>query len=90
MSTSVASSLIVYENIVSVRRNARRFGSIDCFSIGPSPECVARGNSFAAPNRGIARSTRDCNGEPIRYSVFNYAWRGDAEFVDEGRAWRKS
>jgi len=51
---------------------------------------VARGDSFASPNRGIARSTRDRNGEPIRYSVFNYAWRGGPEFVDENRARRKA
>lgn len=82
--------LIACENISVVRTNARRCGCSNCFDLGPNPECVARGNSFTSPNRGIARSTRDCNGEPIRYGVSNYAWRGDPEFVDDRRAWRKS
>ena len=42
-------------------------------------ECIARDNGFASPNGGIASSTRDCNGEPIRYGVTNYASRGDCE-----------
>lgn len=41
------------------------------------------------PNGSIARSTRDCNGEPIRHSISNYARRGHPEFADEERAWRK-
>jgi hypothetical protein len=49
-----------------------------------------RGGSFASPNRGIARSTRDRNGEAIRNGVSNYAWPGDSEFVDEKRARSKA
>jgi hypothetical protein len=89
-SITLRSISIAYENVPSVRSNARRCGCANCFDLGPNPECVARGNSFASPNRGIAKPTRDCNGEPIRYSIFNYAWRGDPEFVDEKRPWRKS
>ena len=73
-----------------MRSNARLCGCGNGFGLGPNPECVAGGNSFASPNRGTLRSTRDCNGEPIRYSVPNYAWRGDPEFANERRAWRKS
>jgi hypothetical protein len=80
--------LIACENIPAVRSNARRCECGNCFDLGPNAECVARGDSFASPNRGIAKSTRDCNGEPIRYSVSNYAWCGNPEFVDEKRAWR--
>ena len=89
-SITLRSIFIAYENIPSVRSNARRCGCGNRIDLGPNPECVARGDSFASPNRGIARSTRDRNGEPIRYSVSNYAWRGDPKFVDEKRAWRKS
>ena len=70
-SITLRSTSIAYENVPSVRSNARRCGCRNCFDLGPNPECVARSNSFASPNRGIARSTRDCNGEPIRYSVSN-------------------
>ena len=83
------SIFIAYENVPSVRSNARRCGCGNCFDLGPNPKSVARDNRFASPNAGIARSTRDRYGEPIRYSVFNYAWHGDPEFVDERRAWRK-
>jgi len=86
-SITLRSISIAYENVPSVRSNARRCGCGNCFDRGPNPECVARGNIFASPNGGIARSTRDCNGESIRYSVFNHAWRGDPEFVEENRAW---
>src|SRR4029077_14548029 len=88
-SITLRSISIAYENVPSIRSNARRCGCGNCFDLGPNPECVARGNNFASPNRGIARSTRDCNGELTRHSASNYAWRGDAEFVDERRAWRK-
>jgi hypothetical protein len=89
-SITLRSIFIAYENVPSVWSNARRCGCGNRIDLGPNPECVARGDSFASPNRGIARSTRDRNGEPIRYSVFNYAWRGGPEFVDENRARRKA
>jgi hypothetical protein len=84
------SIFIAYENVPSVWSNARRCGCGNRIDLGPNPECVARGDSFASPNRGIARSTRDCNGEAIRNGVSNYAWPGDPEFVDEKRAKRKA
>jgi hypothetical protein len=84
------STSIAYENVPSVRSNARLCGCGNGFGLGPNLECVAGGNSFASPNRGILRSTRDCNGEPIRYSVSNCAWRADPEFIDDKRARRKS
>ena len=54
-----------------------------------TPEYVAHVNSFASPNGGIAKSTRDRNGESIRHSISNYPRRDDPEFADEPRAWRK-
>jgi hypothetical protein len=84
------SIFIAYENIPSVWSNTRRCGCGNRIDLGPNPECVAHGDSFASPNRGIARPTRDRNGEPIRYSVSNHAWRGDPKLVDEKRTWRKS
>jgi hypothetical protein len=89
-SITLRSIFIAYENLPSVWSNARRCGCGNRIDLGPNPEWVAHGDSFASPNRGIARSTRDRNGEPIRYSVSNYAWRGDPKFVGEKRAWRKS
>jgi hypothetical protein len=89
-SISLPPIFITYENVPAVRSNGRRCGCGNCFDLGPNPKSVARDNRFASPNAGIAKSTRDCNGEPIPYSVSNYPWRGDPEFVDEKRTWRKS
>jgi hypothetical protein len=80
---------IAYENVPSVRSNARRCGCGNCFGIGPNPEYVARGNSFASPNGSIAKSARDRNGALICHSISNYARRGHPELADEERAWRK-
>jgi hypothetical protein len=73
---------VAYETISTARSNARRCGRGNCFDLGPNPECVARSNSFASPNRGIARSKCDCNGEAIRNGVSNYTWHGHTEFVN--------
>jgi hypothetical protein len=91
-SISLRSISIAYENVCSVRSNARRCGCGHGFGLGPNPERVAPPDRFTSVNgdRGIARSTHDCNAEPVRYSVSNYAWRSDPEFVDERRAWRKA
>jgi hypothetical protein len=83
-SITLSSISIAYENFPSVRSNARRCGCGNGFGLGPNPECVA------SPNGSIAKSKRDRNGEPKRYSVSNYAWPGDPEFVDEERARRKA
>jgi hypothetical protein len=78
--------LIACENISAVRSNARRCECGNSFDLGPNPERFARDNSFASPNHGIAKSTRDRNGEAICYRLSDYAWRGDRESVNEGNA----
>jgi hypothetical protein len=85
-SITLRSIPIAYENVSSVRSNARRCGRGNGFDLGPNPEYVARVNSFASPSGSIAKSTCDRNGEPIRHSVSNCARRGHPKFADEERA----
>jgi hypothetical protein len=73
---------IAYENVPSVRSNARRSGCDNRFSVGPSPERVAGGNNFASPNSGIAKPTRDCKRKAMHYGVSNQAWRSERKSIN--------